>query len=183
MLRRRKHGTPGTSALPDIHMERHEHPAVRSAPNQDRRNARFIGAFCGNARQNGGFRTPPLFGSAAPRPRTAALQAVREFHSKIGTLFDQSSGIVILTVGASHQFERLEQPVEVLREKLLTKRGIAARPRDIVFADQGVHCPARERPALTIQPRAFSSGYWQLRNLTDAIAGCLSARFRRGASN
>jgi hypothetical protein len=31
-----------------------------------------------------------------------------------------------------------------LREKLLAKRRVTARPHDIVLADQSAHCPVRE---------------------------------------
>ena len=71
------------------------------------------------------------------------MQAIREFDRKINPFFDQSGGIGILIACASHHLERSEQSVEVLREKLLTKCRIAARPRDFVLADQSVHSRTR----------------------------------------
>src|SRR5690242_5797190 len=83
-------------------------PAVRSAPNQDRWSAWFIGGFREKARQN---KATAFAGwtSGGTRSQVTALQEVGELYGEIGALAELASGVGILTIGVPHLFERLEQ--------------------------------------------------------------------------
>ena len=61
-------------------------------------------------------------GSRGARSKVAALKT-------IGGLF----------ADPPHLFECLDQPIKVLRQELLAKYGVVARPREFVLGDQVAH--------------------------------------------
>jgi hypothetical protein len=73
------------------------------------------------------------------RSQIAALKAVGELDGEIGALAELSCGVGILVASSAHPFESIEQPVEVLRQELLSEGGISARPCELVLGDQVGH--------------------------------------------
>jgi hypothetical protein len=69
----------------------------------------------------------------------AALKPVGKFYGEIRALSDLAGRIGILIAGPAHPFERLEQPLQVLRQELLAKGRIVARPRKLILGDQVAH--------------------------------------------
>lgn len=67
------------------------------------------------------------------------LQSVGQLNREIGALAKLAVGIGGLFAGPAHPFERLDQPIEVLRKELLAESGILARPREFVLGDQVAH--------------------------------------------
>ena len=55
---------------------------------------------------------------------------------EVDALAELAVGIGIPIAGPAHLLERLEQPVQVLRQELLAKRRIGARPRELILSGQ-----------------------------------------------
>jgi hypothetical protein len=64
------------------------------------------------------------------------LKAIGEFDGEIGALAGLAGGIGTLISAPAHLFDRLEQPVQVLRQELLAQSRIGARPRELFLSDQ-----------------------------------------------
>jgi hypothetical protein len=78
-------------------------------------------------------------GSGGARARVAALKTIGEFDCEVGALAKLAFGISRLSTDPPHLFECLDQPIKVLRQELLAKSGVVARPREFVVGDQVAH--------------------------------------------
>jgi len=78
-------------------------------------------------------------GSGGARAKVAALKTIGEFDSEVGALAKLAVGIGCLFADPPHLFECLDQPIKVLRQELLAKSGLGARPREVVLGDQVGH--------------------------------------------
>jgi hypothetical protein len=78
-------------------------------------------------------------GSGGARAKVAALKTIGEFDCEIGALAKLAVGIGRLFADPPHLFECFDQPIKVLRQKLLAKSGVVARPREFVLGDQVAH--------------------------------------------
>jgi hypothetical protein len=74
-------------------------------------------------------------GSGGARAKFAALKTIGEFDCEVGTLAKLAVGIGRLFGDPPHLFECLDQPIKVLRQELLAKGGVVARPREFVLGD------------------------------------------------
>ena len=75
------------------------------------------------------------------------LEAIGEFDGEIGALAELTGCIGVLIASLAHLFERLEEPLQVLRQELLAESRIGARPRELLLGDQVAHRLAFERLA------------------------------------
>ena len=78
-------------------------------------------------------------GSGGAWAKLAALKTIGEFDCEVGTLAKLAVGISRLFGDPQHLFECLDQPIKVLRQELLAKGGVVARPREFVLGDQVAH--------------------------------------------
>lgn len=78
-------------------------------------------------------------GSGGARARVAALKTIGEFDCEVGALAKLAVGISRLSADPPHLFECLDQPIKVLRQELLAKSGVVARPREFVVGDEVAH--------------------------------------------
>jgi len=78
-------------------------------------------------------------GSRGARSKVAALKTIGEFDCEVGALAKLAVGISRLFAGPPHLFECLDQPIKVLRQELLAKSWVVARPREFVLGDHLAH--------------------------------------------
>jgi hypothetical protein len=72
-------------------------------------------------------------------PTVVPLQPVSKLHGEICALPDLTRRFIVLINGEAHSLERLEQPVQILREELLAKGWIDPRPRKFILSDRVTH--------------------------------------------
>jgi len=105
------------------------------------------------------------------------LQPGGELDRQVGAFLQLPGDFGRFATGLAHFREGLQQLLEVLGNQLLSELRIAARPGESLFVDQFTHNTAQGRPTAHPSGGVFAPGYRWRRNLTEAGARCLSARF------
>jgi|SoiMetStandDraft_2_1073263.scaffolds.fasta_scaffold281158_2 hypothetical protein len=100
----------------------------------------FIGFFAEKARQNNAASLcdPRCATSIQPASRLRPFEADRQALRQVGAFADLPRGVIVL-MGQTHLLERLEEPVQILRQELPAKNWIDPCPNKFILGNRVIH--------------------------------------------